>query len=180
MLLNILQVVASATLVASLPSGSPEARWANVSTPVVDLGYARYQGTFDPDANISYFFGIRYAQAPTGKYRQPIFVSCSGLTRRKLHQRTSAGGHRRHRHSPPACSKRRLSRMDVTKRPVVTRPRALSGPLPLRRGPHLKTKIVSSLSTQSPLRCLAIIGSRTTRLACTHPGSFTGMRAYRW
>ncbi|EPT00684.1 hypothetical protein FOMPIDRAFT_150510 [Fomitopsis schrenkii] len=69
MLLNILQVVASATLVASLPSGSPEARWANVSTPVVDLGYARYQGTFDPDANISYFFGIRYAQAPTEDLR---------------------------------------------------------------------------------------------------------------
>ena len=42
---------------------------ANDSTPVVDLGYAQYQGTFDASTNVSYFLGVRYAQPPTGEYR---------------------------------------------------------------------------------------------------------------
>ena len=56
------------SLAAALPSTTLTQRWANESTPVIDLGYAQYQGTYDPGTNISYFFGIRYAQAPTGKY----------------------------------------------------------------------------------------------------------------
>ena len=66
MLVNIAWALAFAGLTVARPSGSLEARWANVSTAVVDLGYAQYQGTYDPDTNISYFFGVRYAQAPTG------------------------------------------------------------------------------------------------------------------
>lgn len=66
MLVNIAWALAFTGLTVALPSGSLEARWANVSTAVVDLGYAQYQGTYDPDTNISYFFGVRYAQAPTG------------------------------------------------------------------------------------------------------------------
>ena len=41
---------------------------ASNSTPVVDLGYAQYQGTFDASSNVSYFLGLRYAQPPTGEY----------------------------------------------------------------------------------------------------------------
>jgi hypothetical protein len=33
---------------------------------IIDLGYARYQGTVDPLTNITTFLGIRYAAAPTG------------------------------------------------------------------------------------------------------------------
>ncbi|KAH9924568.1 Alpha/Beta hydrolase protein [Fomitopsis serialis] len=66
---SVLNLLAVAKLVAASPSASLEGRWANVSTPVVDLGYSQYQGTYDPDANISYFFGIRFAQAPTGELR---------------------------------------------------------------------------------------------------------------
>ncbi|KAJ7920201.1 Alpha/Beta hydrolase protein, partial [Mycena leptocephala] len=36
---------------------------------IIDLGYARYQGTVDPLANITTFLGIRYAAAPTGELR---------------------------------------------------------------------------------------------------------------
>jgi len=38
-------------------------------TPVVDLGYAQYQGVFDTNLNVTSFLGIRYASAPTGKHR---------------------------------------------------------------------------------------------------------------
>ncbi|KAL3425572.1 carboxylesterase family protein [Phlyctema vagabunda] len=39
------------------------------SGPVVDLGYARYQGSYDLASDINTFYGIRYAQAPTGTLR---------------------------------------------------------------------------------------------------------------
>ncbi|KAJ7258057.1 alpha beta-hydrolase [Mycena haematopus] len=43
---------------------------ANAATaPVVDLGYARYQGVVDPKLNITAFLGIRYAASPTGPLR---------------------------------------------------------------------------------------------------------------
>ncbi|KAF7335495.1 Carboxylic ester hydrolase [Mycena venus] len=38
------------------------------SAPIIDLGYAQYQGTVSP-ANISHFLGIRYAAAPLGDLR---------------------------------------------------------------------------------------------------------------
>ncbi|KZT64879.1 alpha/beta-hydrolase [Daedalea quercina L-15889] len=62
-------VLAWPSAASTSTSTALESRWANTSTPVVDLGYAQYQGTYDPDTNISYFFGIRYAEAPTGDLR---------------------------------------------------------------------------------------------------------------
>ncbi|KAJ7442655.1 Alpha/Beta hydrolase protein [Mycena latifolia] len=41
----------------------------STNTPVVDLGYAQYQGVFDADLNITTFLGIRYAAPPTGNLR---------------------------------------------------------------------------------------------------------------
>ncbi|KAJ7282437.1 Alpha/Beta hydrolase protein [Mycena rebaudengoi] len=37
--------------------------------PVIDLGYARYQGAVDTSTNITSFLGIRFAAAPTGDLR---------------------------------------------------------------------------------------------------------------
>ncbi|KAK0441069.1 Alpha/Beta hydrolase protein [Armillaria borealis] len=40
------------------------------STPVIDLGYARYRGTLDPaGSNDTQFLGIRFAAPPTGSLR---------------------------------------------------------------------------------------------------------------
>ncbi|KAK7017378.1 carboxylic ester hydrolase, partial [Favolaschia claudopus] len=39
------------------------------ASPVIDLGYARYQGTVDASANTTTFLGIRYAAAPVGNLR---------------------------------------------------------------------------------------------------------------
>lgn len=39
---------------------------ADNSTPIVDLGYAQYQGSYSSTTNVSYFLGVRYAQPPTG------------------------------------------------------------------------------------------------------------------
>ncbi|KAK0211208.1 Alpha/Beta hydrolase protein [Desarmillaria ectypa] len=40
------------------------------STPVIDLGYARYRGTLDPaGSNNTQFLGIRFAAPPTGSLR---------------------------------------------------------------------------------------------------------------
>jgi acetylcholinesterase len=36
------------------------------SAPIVDLGYAQYQGSVDTSANITSFFGIQYAATPVG------------------------------------------------------------------------------------------------------------------
>ncbi len=36
------------------------------SSPVVDLGYAKYQGNFNATGNATFFIGIRYAAPPTG------------------------------------------------------------------------------------------------------------------
>ena len=37
------------------------------TAPVVDLGYARYQGIIDPVSNNINFLGIQYAAGPMGK-----------------------------------------------------------------------------------------------------------------
>ncbi|TFY61377.1 hypothetical protein EVJ58_g4549 [Rhodofomes roseus] len=72
LLAGVLGLAAFAQLVAASPDSVDS---TNGSTPVIDLGYAQYQGTFESDTNTSYFLGIRYAQAPG----------------------TSAGGHHRRR-----------------------------------------------------------------------------------
>ena len=40
-------------------------RQSDETAPIVDLGYARYQGFVE--ANVTNFFGIRYAAQPLGK-----------------------------------------------------------------------------------------------------------------
>ncbi|KAG1750596.1 Alpha/Beta hydrolase protein [Suillus paluster] len=39
------------------------------SAPIIDLGYARYQGSVDTATNITSFLGIRYAAPPVGDFR---------------------------------------------------------------------------------------------------------------
>ncbi|KAF7375448.1 COesterase domain-containing protein [Mycena sanguinolenta] len=39
------------------------------TSPIVDLGYAQYQGAVNPANNITHFLGIRYAAAPLGDLR---------------------------------------------------------------------------------------------------------------
>ncbi|EGN99360.1 hypothetical protein SERLA73DRAFT_108823 [Serpula lacrymans var. lacrymans S7.3] len=41
----------------------------NASSPIVDLGYAQYQGTLDTSTNITSFLSIRYAAPPIGELR---------------------------------------------------------------------------------------------------------------
>lgn len=41
--------------------------FARESPPVVDLGYARYQGVVNPTTQNTEFLGIRYAAPPIGK-----------------------------------------------------------------------------------------------------------------
>lgn len=36
--------------------------------PIVDLGYAKYAGTFNATTDITQFLGIRYAAPPTGMF----------------------------------------------------------------------------------------------------------------
>jgi hypothetical protein len=53
------------SLAFALVSASPahDKRWA---APVVDLGYAQYQGVYNETTNIQYFLGIRYAESTAG------------------------------------------------------------------------------------------------------------------
>ncbi|KAJ7231422.1 Alpha/Beta hydrolase protein [Mycena rebaudengoi] len=39
---------------------------AQTPGPIIDLGYAQYQGTINPATNITNFMGMRYAAAPIG------------------------------------------------------------------------------------------------------------------
>ncbi|EIW84339.1 alpha beta-hydrolase [Coniophora puteana RWD-64-598 SS2] len=56
----------SAIALASPTSTSLEVR---VEAPIVDLGYAQYQGTYNATDNLTSFLGIRYAAPPTGALR---------------------------------------------------------------------------------------------------------------
>jgi hypothetical protein len=54
----------SQVLLALKPLSSPA---ATISTSIVDLGYAQYQGSVDTATNIASFRGIRYAAPPIGE-----------------------------------------------------------------------------------------------------------------
>ncbi|KAF7349008.1 Carboxylic ester hydrolase [Mycena venus] len=42
---------------------------STVATPIIDLGYAQYQGMVNVTTNVTTFLGIRYAAAPQGELR---------------------------------------------------------------------------------------------------------------
>ncbi|THV05587.1 alpha/beta-hydrolase [Dendrothele bispora CBS 962.96] len=50
--------------VALLLAASLLNSYAQSNTPIVDLGYATYQGSFDPTTNVTNFFGLRFALPP--------------------------------------------------------------------------------------------------------------------
>ncbi|KAJ6462036.1 Alpha/Beta hydrolase protein [Mycena vitilis] len=65
MALAFLHTVSLATLALCLSLATAN----SVTAPVVDLGYAQYQGVSDTELNITSFRGIRYAASPTGPLR---------------------------------------------------------------------------------------------------------------
>ena len=56
-------VAASSDVFASIAPG-----------PIVDLGYARYTGSFNATTNTTNYLGIRYAAPPIGRYRQCLMT----------------------------------------------------------------------------------------------------------
>ncbi|KAL1751678.1 Alpha/Beta hydrolase protein [Schizophyllum commune] len=52
-----------------LPVFQPIFNVTSVPGPIVDLGYAAYEGSFDPVSNVTQFLGVRYAAPPTGENR---------------------------------------------------------------------------------------------------------------
>jgi len=62
MALHLLQTIATAVLLTVPFAGAQ-------TSPIVNLGYAQYQGAVNTANNISHFLGIRYAAAPLGDFR---------------------------------------------------------------------------------------------------------------
>lgn len=114
----------------------------NDLSPVIDLGYAQYQGSFDSSSNISYFLGVRYAQPPTGEYRVCSLLILQVLTAVLGNKVNFAGAHRRRLLPLPACSKRLSSPTNATSPTMVYQARILTGhPQVSRRGLYLRMKI---------------------------------------
>ena len=67
---------------------------ANVITPIIDLGYAQYQGYLDPQTNITNFLSIRYAAPPLGQYRPYTSAYADTQLRKPEVSATSATGPR--------------------------------------------------------------------------------------
>ncbi|KIK45295.1 hypothetical protein CY34DRAFT_22614 [Suillus luteus UH-Slu-Lm8-n1] len=61
------KLLAVSQVLLALEPLSPPA--ATISTSIVDLGYAQYQGSVDTATNITSFLGIRYAAPPIGDLR---------------------------------------------------------------------------------------------------------------
>ncbi|KAF7375450.1 COesterase domain-containing protein [Mycena sanguinolenta] len=59
---HFLRTLAATLLLAASLAGAQ-------TSPIVDLGYAQYQGAVNPANNITQFLGIRYAAAPLGDLR---------------------------------------------------------------------------------------------------------------
>jgi hypothetical protein len=47
---------------------------ATVSAPIINLGYAQYQGSIDTATNTTSFLGIRYAAPPVGAFSLVYFT----------------------------------------------------------------------------------------------------------
>ncbi|KAG1753521.1 Alpha/Beta hydrolase protein [Suillus paluster] len=54
---------------ALLALGALSSPATTTCAPIIDLGYAQYQGSIDTATNITSFLGIRYAAAPVGNFR---------------------------------------------------------------------------------------------------------------
>ncbi|KAF7375434.1 COesterase domain-containing protein [Mycena sanguinolenta] len=62
MALHLLRTIAASALLVGSLAGAQ-------TFPIIDLGYAQYQGAVNPANNITHFLGIRYAAAPLGDLR---------------------------------------------------------------------------------------------------------------
>lgn len=71
------------TAVHSVVSSEISIRDINPATPVIDLGYAQYQGLLNPTSNVTIFLGIQYAANPTGtlRWKAPVTpdLTASGI-----------------------------------------------------------------------------------------------------
>ncbi|KAI3607697.1 cephalosporin esterase [Moniliophthora roreri] len=57
-------------ILASIPNVFCLSKSRSVNdVPIVDLGYAQYQGVFDVNTNTTSYFGVRYAAPPVGELR---------------------------------------------------------------------------------------------------------------
>ena len=70
--------LAAALIVASLAT-LVTAQSSYTVDPVVDVGYAQYRGVPNTTFGVTTFFGLRYAQAPTGnlRWRRPREIEYS-------------------------------------------------------------------------------------------------------
>lgn len=68
---HVLWVVAASMAVAQDITSS-----AVYNRSFVDLGYARYSGSFNSSTNTTHFFGVRYAAPPTGDFRHSASGEC--------------------------------------------------------------------------------------------------------
>lgn len=58
-------IIAAAVGSTAIPHGILNSKGS--PAPVIDLGYAQYQGSTDPATNITSYLGIRYGAPPTGE-----------------------------------------------------------------------------------------------------------------
>ncbi|KAJ7692098.1 Alpha/Beta hydrolase protein [Mycena rosella] len=63
------QVVEQEQSIHPVAGCAPGTPLTKAAAPIVDLGYAQYQGTVDTSTNITTFLGIRYAAAPIDELR---------------------------------------------------------------------------------------------------------------
>ncbi|KAJ3754097.1 alpha/beta-hydrolase [Lentinula raphanica] len=84
----LLAVASSVRATATYP------RSTNGSVPVIDLGYARYQGAFDSTNNLTNYLGMRYAAPPLGDLRWQAPQSPASTNDSGIQQATT---------QPPTC-----------------------------------------------------------------------------
>lgn len=95
---------------------------AQSSTPIVDLGYAKYQGTFDATNNQTNFLSIRYAAPPVGMFSS--LSSHSGINA----YATQFRGHKRSHIISQATSAFRLHSLRLMSQASVYRWRMCNQP----------------------------------------------------
>jgi hypothetical protein len=68
------------TLAACLLLVCENGKAQDSQVPVVDLGYAKYQGAYNESRDVTGYFGMRYAAPPTGKLLRTFLDSLVYLT----------------------------------------------------------------------------------------------------